>query len=50
MAFETCESLDTNVILRLILGDVPEQCRKIQGLFMRQGCFYDVADLAIAEA
>ena len=50
MAFKTHESLDTNVILRLMLQDVPEQCVKIQDLFMRQGYVYDVADLAITEA
>lgn len=49
MAFKTCESLDTNIIMRLILGDVPQQCEKIQDLFMRQGYTYDVSDLAITE-
>lgn len=50
MAFKICESLDTNIILRLMLRDVPEQCLKIQDLFMRQGVTYHVADLAITEA
>lgn len=50
MAFRTCESIDTNIILRLILRDVPTQCVKIQDLFMRQGYVYNVADLAIGEA
>lgn len=50
MAFKTRESLDTNIILRLILNDVPKQCRKIQDLLMRQQVVYDVADLAITEA
>lgn len=49
MAFKTCESIDTNVILRLILRDVPAQCLKVQDLFMRQGYVYNVADLAIEE-
>lgn len=49
MAFKTRESLDTNIILRLILNDIPKQCRKIQDLLMRQHIVYDVADLAIAE-
>lgn len=50
MAFKTRESLDTNLILRLILNDIPEQCRKIQDLLMRPNIVYDVADLAITEA
>lgn len=50
MAFKTRESLDTNIILRFILRDVPEQCLKMQDMFMRQGVSYDVADLAVAEA
>lgn len=50
MAFKTRESLDTNIILRLIMRDIPSQCKKIQDLFMRQGYVYDVADLAITEA
>ncbi len=50
MAFRACESLDTNIILRLILGDIPRQCRKIQDLFMRMNVSYHVADLAVTEA
>lgn len=50
MALKLRESLDTNIILRLALRDVPEQCEKIVDLFMRQGVAYDVADLAITEA
>ncbi len=45
MASKLRESLDTNIILRFILGDVPEQCLKIQDLLMRQNVMYDVADL-----
>lgn len=44
------ESLDTNIILRLALRDVPEQCLRIVDLLMRQNVVYDVADLAITEA
>lgn len=44
------ESLDTNIILRLALRDVPEQCLKIVDLFMRHGVVYDVTDLAVTEA
>ena len=50
MAFKTRESLDTNILLRLILKDVPGQCKKIMDLFMRHGYIYDVSDLAITEA
>lgn len=50
MAFRTRESIDTNIILRLALKDVPGQCLKIQDLLMRQGVSYDIADLAITEA
>lgn len=50
MAFNTTESLDTNIILRVILKDIPEQCLHIQDLFMRRGITYQIADLAITEA
>ncbi len=50
MAFKTHESLDTNIIVRLMVQDIPEQCMKAQDLFMRMGIVYDVADLAIMEA
>lgn len=44
------ESIDTNVLLRLILKDIPQQCLKIQDMLMRQGVTYEVADLAVTEA
>lgn len=50
MAFKKRESLDTNIILRIMLMDVAEQCLRIQDLFMRQGYVYHVSDLAIAES
>lgn len=50
MAFKTRESLDTNIILRLVLQDVPEQCAKVQELFMRMDVTYNISDLAITEA
>ena len=49
MVYKTCESVDTNIILRLILKDVPEQCLSIQDLLMRMGVAYHVSDLAITE-
>lgn len=50
MAFKTRESLDTNIILRIIQKDVPAQCLRIQEMFMRHGITYHISDLAIAEA
>lgn len=50
MALKLRESLDTNIILRMMLNDIPEQGRKIQDLLMRMDVVYDVADLAITEA
>lgn len=50
MALKLNESLDTNIILRLMFRDVPEQCLKIQDLFMRIGVKYHVSDLVITEA
>lgn len=50
MVLRMRESLDTNIILRLMLRDIPGQCKKIQKLLMRHGYTYDVADLAISEA
>lgn len=44
------ESLDTNIILRIMLRDVPEQCMKVVDLLMRQGVNYRISDLAITEA
>lgn len=49
MASNTTESLDTNIIMRIILKDVPEQCEKILDLFMRKGYSYDISDLAVTE-
>ena len=49
MVFRTRESLDTNIIVRLIMKDAPEQCLKIQDMLMRQGVRYEVADLAVTE-
>ena len=50
MALRIRESLDTNIILRLMLDDVPDQCRRLQDLLMRANIEYHVADLAITEA
>lgn len=49
MAVKLHESIDTNIILRTILGDVPEQCLRIQDLFMRHDVIYEIADLALEE-
>lgn len=50
MVSKTRESLDTNVILRIMLMDIPEQCLAIVDLFMRQNYVYDVSDLAVTES
>lgn len=50
MAFKTVESLDTNIILRVIMKDIPEQCLRVQDLLLRMNVSYDVADLAVMEA
>lgn len=44
------ESLDTNLILRLALQDIPEQCLRVQELLMRQNVVYNIADLVVTEA
>jgi predicted nucleic-acid-binding protein len=41
-------SLDANILLRFVLGDVPEQVKHIDGLF-KKGQIFDVADVAIVE-
>lgn len=50
MVLKLRESLDTNIIIRLIMKDVPGQCSKIQDMLMRQGVTYEVADLAVTES
>ena len=50
MAFKTRESLDTNMILRLMLNDVPKQRAKVVELLCHPEAVYHVADLAITEA
>ena len=44
------ESLDTNVILRLMLGDLPEQRRAATNLLLSTGREFYISDLAISEA
>ena len=43
------ESIDTNIILRTILNDIPEQCQKARKLLSRPDSSLHVSDLAIAE-
>ncbi|MCL2869203.1 PIN domain-containing protein [Candidatus Saccharibacteria bacterium] len=43
------ESLDANVLLRLVLNDVPIQTEKVIKLLERKNASYDVSDLAIHE-
>lgn len=50
MVFETRETLDTNVILRIMLNDIPQQTEMARGILRRKGFVYDVPDLAVMEA
>lgn len=50
MAFNTSESLDTNTILRFLLGDIPGQREIVSECLRRPGVLYHVSDLAITEA
>lgn len=50
MACKYNESLDTSVILRVILKDSLEYGLRVQDLLMRQGVVYHVSDLAVTEA
>jgi len=43
------ESLDTNVLLRLALGDIPEQFDQVEALLSRGNVTFMVADAAIVE-
>jgi predicted nucleic-acid-binding protein len=45
----TLESLDTNILLRLVLNDVPEQGLKAQALLNEKARRFYVADLALTE-
>jgi len=48
MAKNKSGSLDTNVLLRLIVGDVPEQTKAIDQLFLT-GSTFELADIVIFE-
>ena len=41
-------SLDTNLLIRLVLGDVPEQVEAVEKL-LKPGSIFDVSDIAIFE-
>ena len=43
------ETLDTNILLRFILNDIPEQRAKVIKLLSKPDTRYHVADLAISE-
>ncbi len=45
----TIESIDTNILLRLVLNDVPEQCRKVQALIQEKSRSFRIADPALTE-
>jgi len=42
-------TLDTNLLLRLVLGDIPEQYEIVKSLVTAPGALYRVTDTAIAE-
>lgn len=48
MAKNSTGSLDTNVLLRLILGDVPKQAAAVEKL-LAKGQSYEIADVIIVE-
>ena len=43
------ESLDTNVLLRLLLNDIPEQFDQVESLLTREGTRFLVVDVAVLE-
>ena len=49
LGFETTESLDTNVILRVVLHDVEDHFEKADKLLKREGVKYKVFPTAITE-
>lgn len=48
MASKKNGSLDTNVLLRLILGDIPTQAEAVEKL-LKPGSLFDVSDITIIE-
>lgn len=48
MATNKSGSLDTNLLLRLVLGDVPEQSEAVEKL-LKPGNIFDVSDITIFE-
>jgi uncharacterized protein len=48
MASNKTGSLDTNALLRLVLGDVPKQTAAVESLLKKNSVF-DVSDIAIIE-
>ena len=44
------EAIDTNLILRAILNDIPEQTEKVYKLLSTPSCIFYVPDQAITEA
>ena len=48
MASNKNGSLDTNLLLRLVLGDVPAQAEAVEKL-LKLGSIFDVSDIAIIE-
>lgn len=49
MVFKTYESIDTNILLRLILRDIPHQFNQVVDLLKRPDVIYIASDIAIME-
>lgn len=49
MASDRVESLDTNILLRIILQDIPEQFELALELIERKGVIYKVSNAALLE-
>jgi len=49
MVTKRVESLDTNIILRILLEDIPEQYEKVMALMERPNVVYYISDFAILE-
>lgn len=49
MGSNKAESLDTNVLLRIVLQDIPEQFELAMSLVEREGVIYRISDAALLE-
>ena len=49
MVYNSESSLDTNLLLRFLLGDVPAQTEKVVALLSREDCLFFVSDVIFVE-